>query len=415
MLGTAPIFYAYIDPGTGSMLFTILISLASVIIYGLKKLSFKLRFGISKKDKETKKRVSYVIYSDNKRYWSSFKGICEEFDKRNIDVIYLTQSIDDYVFDCGLNHIKPEYIGNDNKSFAKLNFLNAKLVLSTTPGLDVYQWKRSKEVDYYVHIPHMINDITTYRMFGIDYYDSILVANEIQKKQIEKLEEIRNLNKKDIQVVGLTYFDELNSKLNNRIIEKSKNDCIKVLLAPSWGKSGILMKFGEEMLNALIKTGYKIIVRPHPQSFISEKELIDNLMTKYPNNENLVWDMESDNFNSLNESDIMISDFSGVFFDYLFVFNKPIIYADTSFDYSPYDAWWMDEELWTFKELPKLGYKIDEKSINNIKDIIDNCIKNDELKKYRESLKELCWCNQMLSSKTIVDYLIKINNTGENE
>jgi CDP-glycerol glycerophosphotransferase (TagB/SpsB family) len=51
----------------------------------------------------------------------------------------------------------------------------------------------------------------------------------------------------------------------------------------------------------------------------------------------------------------MISDFSGVIFDYSLVFDRPVIYADTSFDKSPYDAAWLDEPLWTFRILPSLG------------------------------------------------------------
>lgn len=31
------------------------------------------------------------------------------------------------------------HIGEDHKAFVKLNFLNATVVLSTTPGLGVYQ------------------------------------------------------------------------------------------------------------------------------------------------------------------------------------------------------------------------------------------------------------------------------------
>ena len=51
----------------------------------------------------------------------------------------------------------------------------------------------------------------------------------------------------------------------------------------------------------------------------------------------------------------MISDFSGVIFDYAFIFRRPVIYADTSFDPSPYDACWLkDEPIWSFEILPKV-------------------------------------------------------------
>ena len=43
----APIKYAYIDPGTGSMLFTILIGLISAAVYGFRVLIIKLRYSVN--------------------------------------------------------------------------------------------------------------------------------------------------------------------------------------------------------------------------------------------------------------------------------------------------------------------------------------------------------------------------------
>jgi CDP-glycerol glycerophosphotransferase (TagB/SpsB family) len=63
---------------------------------------------------------------------------------------------------------------------------------------------------------------------------------------------------------------------------------------------------------------------PHPQSFILEKELVDRLMAKYSDIE---WNRDTDNFDALNRSDILILDFSGVVFDFALVLNKPVIYT----------------------------------------------------------------------------------------
>ena len=81
----------------------------------------------------------------------------------------MTASEDDPAFGCDIPGVRAEFIGKGNKAFSKLNFLNATVLLSTTPGLDVYQWKRSKGVKYYVHIPHAASEIVLYMMFGIDY------------------------------------------------------------------------------------------------------------------------------------------------------------------------------------------------------------------------------------------------------
>lgn len=395
----------YIDPGTGSMLFTILIGVISAGIYGIKGLFMKMKYSSSRdKVKDNADIIPYVIFSDSKRYWNTFKSICDEFESRNINLTYYTMSEDDPALSEDYKYIKAEFIGNGNGAFAKMNFLKANVVLSTTPGLDVYQWKRSKDVKYYIHIPHMIDDISGYRMFGIDYYDAILFSGTHQESILRKLEQIRNLPPKDTKVVGLPYFDDLYVKLQNAT--KVKNEKPLILLAPSWGPSSILNRYGSKAIDALLSTGYKIVVRPHPQSKTSEKDMLDNLMSKYPD---LEWNFDNDNFDILNKADLLISDFSGVIFDFALVFGKPVIYADTSFDKSPYDAWWLDEEMWKFKVLPLLGKQLKEEDLNNIKQLLDECLSSQSIKENIEKVKDECWVNRGNSAKYIVDYMIEVN------
>ena len=62
-------FSLYIDPGTGSMLFSLVIGLVATLTFGLRALFVKIRFGFNKKDiSEEKDVIPYVIFSDHKRY-----------------------------------------------------------------------------------------------------------------------------------------------------------------------------------------------------------------------------------------------------------------------------------------------------------------------------------------------------------
>lgn len=393
----------YIDPGTGSMLFSLIIGLAATVVFGLRALAIKLKFGLGKKEAITSDTIPYVIFSDHKRYWNVFIGLCEEFDKRGVDVVYYTLSSDDPVFECNLKHIHPEYLGEGNKPYSKLNFLKADIVISTTPGLDVYQWKRSKSVRLYVHIPHSVDDLTGYRMFGLDHYDVILASGINQEESIRKIEALRpGIKAKEIKIVGSTYMDELKEQLDN-FPERTKNEIPTVLVAPSWGPSAILSRYGDKLLSALEKTGFNIIVRPHPQSFSSEKDMLSQLMENHPNIE---WNKDNNNFAVMERSDILITDFSGIIFDYSLVINRPIIYADTSFDSSVYDASWLDEELWTLRVLPKLGVKLEENQFDNLKNIIEDTMKRTFLKEGREKVREACWSHIGKSNKLIFDYLV---------
>ncbi|MBR1938659.1 MAG: CDP-glycerol glycerophosphotransferase family protein [Spirochaetales bacterium] len=394
----------YIDPGTGSMLFSLFIGLAATLSFGLRALVLKLKFGSGKKSDEDDKNIDYVIFSDSKRYFNIFDPICKEFEKRGIDITYYTMSSDDPIFQEKYKHVHPEFIGSGNKAFSKMNFLHADIVLSTTPGLDVYQWKRSRYVKFYIHVPHAVDDLSTYRMFGLDHYDAILTTGPCQVDFVKRIEEMRPaIKKKELVTVGSIQLDNLKDKLD-KAGERKENERPVVLVAPSWGKSAILSRYGEKILDALKKTGYEIIVRPHPQSFESERELMDTLMSKYPDIE---WNRDNDNFAILNKADIIISDFSGVNYDYSLVFDRPIIYADTSFDPAPYDAAWTGMPIWSFKVLPLLGNPLKEDEFDDIKRIIDETIKSTNLEKGRESVRNQNWSNIGKSAELASDYIIK--------
>ncbi len=395
----------YIDPGTGSMLFTVLIGVLGAGVYSAKSFMMKFRQKLSGgKIQIADKKTPFVIFSDNKRYWSVFEPICREMDKRGVDVLYLTASEDDPVFDCGYEHIKGEFIGNGNKMYAKLNYLNASIVLSTTPGLDVYQWKRSKDVDYYVHIPHAASEICLYRMFGIDYYDSILLSGEYQAKDIRNLEELRGIPQKELYKIGIPYMDEMAKRLEREgnAPEHEKT----VLLAPSWGKSAIFSVYGGKIIDVLLKTGYHVIVRPHPQSFTSEKDMLEKIMKEYPESDRLEWNRDRDNFDVLRRSDILISDFSGVIFDFTLIYDKPVIYTDPNFDLSPYDAWWLKTPLWTVSALPRLGCRLTDDNMENLKELIDDCLSDPKYSQGRAEVKAETWEFMGEGTQRTVDYLL---------
>lgn len=401
----------YIDPGTGSMLFAILIGVIGAANYLLKDWIVKIRFLLSggrQKADENAEKIPIVIFSDDKRYWNVFEPLCREFDRRGVDIVYMTASPDDPALENPYKHIKGEFIGENNKAFAKLNFLNATLVLSTTPGLDVYQWKRSKKVQYYVHMLHAANEIAGYRMFGTDYYDALMLSGEYQVRDVRYLESIRNLPEKEIVKIGIPYLDEMYNRLHKSMESEEKKEKQErtVLLAPSWGKSAILSKFGERIIDVLIETGYSIIIRPHPQSFTSEKEMIEKLMEKYPNSEKLEWNRDNDNFEVLKRADILISDFSGVVFDFSLVHEKPIIYTDTKFDKGPYDAWWLKTPYWTFTALPRIGQELNEGNLHSLKEMIDSCLSDEKYAKGRQEVISETWEHRGEGTQRAVDYIL---------
>lgn len=401
-------FLLYIDPGTGSMLFSILIGAAATLFFVAKAAWIKLKIILSgKKDGSGIVDASYktyVIYNEGNQYWNVFKPVADEFEKRKIPLMYYTSSKTDPIFDQKYEFVTSEYIGEGNTAFAKLNMLSAGFVLMTTPGLQVYQLKRSKNVKHYSHVLHMPNDATTYRLFGLDYFDSVLLTGDYQKDDIRTLEKNRGINSKDLVTVGCSYLDVLSEKINS--IPAEENHVFTVLVSPSWGEVGVLKRFGERLLDPLAATGWKIIVRPHPQSKKSEADMLKRLEERYKDNANVEWDYNRDNIYSMKKADIMISDFSGIVFDYTFLCNKPVMYVNTDMDLRPYDAYDLNKQLWQFSVLEKMGIKLEEKDFANIKEVIQNASDSPELAEQRKIAKETAWMNIGKAGEKIADYMI---------
>lgn len=389
----------YIDPGTGSMLFSLAIGLLSVIWFSARKLYMKVKYLTPGKVKKTDMAIPLVIFSDDKRYWPVFEPVVRELGGCAFDVTYMTASPDDPALSASYPHFAAAFIGEGNKAYTRLNFLNATMVLSTTPGLDVYQWKRSKDVKYYIHMTHAPSELTTYRMFGVDFYDALLLSGSYQIDDCRALEKLRNEKEKECTIIGIPYLDEKMKKLTAQEAHERT-----VLVAPSWGSNSLLNRFGNELIDQLIATGYHIIIRPHPQSFTSEKELIEKLMADYPS---LEWNRDTDNFDVLNQSDILISDFSGVIFDFSLVFDKPVICAYTDFDSSQDDACWLDTPIWTATAIPRIGPILSEKNLPEIKTIIDTAIEDQSYAESRHEVRDETWMYRGEGAKRAADYLIQ--------
>ena len=185
------------------------------------------------------------------------------------------------------------------------------------------------------------------------------------------------------------------------------NDGKVILLAPSWGTNGILSLYGIKIMEALKATGYRIVIRPHPQSIKSEKDMIERLMKAYPNDDTISWNFDSDNFDVLQRADVLISDFSGVMFDYALVFDKPVIYAGHKFERDEYDIAWLDDwKLWKEEILPYIGIPIDEDQFSDFKAIIDDLSDNEKFAVGREKARKEAWAHIGHSAELVADFLI---------
>ena len=396
--------YAYIDPGTGSMLLSLVLSVVGTLFFIFNLLIIKLKRLFFIKNK-IENKFSIVIFSEGKMYWKIFKPILDEFERIEKPVTFLTCNEDDYVFDENYKYINAKFIGTGYSAMSKMAFLKADICLMTTPQLDVLQLKRSKFCKNYVHIFHSISSSNDYRLFALDFYDTVLCDAEFQINDIRAIEKKRQLSAKDLKIVGSPYMDYLEECLNKSDIQK--NNKFTILIAPTWGQDGLLSKYGNKLIDKFVKNDYDIIIRPHPQSLIVEKNIIKELENQYSSNKNIIFDYDNSNLNSMAKADMMISDFSGIIFEYAFLFNKPILYQNSKMNDEIYDYSELGIKPLRYSILNDIGVEITENNIVNIDKVIEELRNNEKISQQIKNAKNLFWAEQGIGAKNVVNYLIQ--------
>ncbi|MDY5950357.1 MAG: CDP-glycerol glycerophosphotransferase family protein [Helicobacter sp.] len=459
------IAFAYLDPGTGSLLLSSAIALFASAIFFFKSIFYKVisltSGGGVKLKKGKQENHKLVFYSEGKQYHNVFKPILTYLDSISYPYTYLTSSKEDFeLYTKDLDskkdsiqklesttacHTEPlgevsnietkkdishlhtqydknldssnttqnhnpnaqfEYIGSSDspKAISRLNSLRADIVMMSTPQLDILQIKRSKGVKHYSHIIHSLPHVDIYEVFALDYFDSVFTNSIIHTDFIHEVERVRNLKTKEVVITGCTYLDILQEKLQDykglddekKIHFFPKTDTkTTILLAPSWGREALLSKYGMKLIQPFIDSNFNLIIRPHPQSYNSEKELLDSLQAQTKDCSNIVWDNNRDNIYALHRADMMIGDFSGVIFDFVCLFEKPVLTPTFDFNIIGYDLEDIYDTPWVKDALTKIGKSIEPSEFDRLPSVIESLLQDkegyDKLKENIREMKALLW------------------------
>jgi hypothetical protein len=194
------------------------------------------------------------------------------------------------------------------------------------------------------------------------------------EKSIRILEKLRGLPEKRLFYTGLVYFDKMKDQISAR--KEGHEPC--VLIAPSWGSNGLFSRWGTDFLNGL-SDDFSVIVRPHPQMKLSQESLFNEVLELCHKN-GYSLDEAPSGKESMEKSDVMISDFSGIIFDYSFVYEKPVIIADTEIEYRGFEAFFLDKPLWDEEIRHKIGRVIKSSEISGLNEIIREELGKDRVK-----------------------------------
>ena len=282
--------------------------------------------GLKKSDKLV------TFYSEGKNYWPYLKGIIKYLlSESNITIYYVTSD----KHDPGLKEKADNYhtliIDDGYMRDWFFKNLNTYILITTMPDIDNFQIKKSSATNYYIYTQHsLMSPNCSYRKGAFDNYDIVFCSGKYMIDEIRKSEEFYNLPKKELVRHGYTRLDALISeystfKKNTKEIRQKK-----ILFAPSWNKEGVLnSSLAEIIIQSSINQGFEITLRPHPESLKYSNDKIKNILNKFKNNNLFKYENNIIDNYSLFDSDILITDWSGISLEYAFSMKKPVLYIDT--------------------------------------------------------------------------------------
>lgn len=350
-----------------------------------------------KKEKEDYKRFfkiankHLVFYSESNGFYKYFKGIIEYLLKyTNITIHYITSDFDDNIFNLANenNQIKAYYI-EEKKLITLMMKMDADVFVMTMPDLDNYHIKRSyvRNDVTYIYIPHGMDSLNlTQRYKSINAYDVFFACGKYQRLEAEKTYELFKIKRK-IFNYGYTLLDDMIDNYQENY-NRTKNKKKSILIAPSWQKDNICDLCLDEILDNLKKEeNYNIIVRPHPQEVKHAKEKFEDLKDKYKDNKNVIIETDFSNNSSVLDADILITDWSGISYEYAFTTKKPVLFIDTPMKVMNENYEDINVEpfnVWTRNVVGK-SVKINE--LNKINKVIEELFKDKN--KYEKNITEL--------------------------
>lgn len=272
-----------------------------------------------------------VFYSESNGFYKYFKGIIEYLlEHTNITIHYITSDPNDSIFEMERTtpQIRAYYIG-ENRLITLMMKMDADMVVMTMPDLENYHIKRSYVRDdvEYVFVQHGVGSNNMGMRKGcMDYFDTIFCAGPHQVEEVRETEKVYELSPKRLIEVGYPLIDEIREKYQSTM--QKENERKKILIAPSWQEKNIVDSCLEDILDALRDKGYEIIVRPHPQEVRLKKEHMEILKQKYAS-DNVIIQTDFASNNPVMEADLLITDWSGISWEYAFTTYRPILFIDT--------------------------------------------------------------------------------------
>jgi hypothetical protein len=337
---------------------------------------------------------SIVFYAENKASMNHFRLLILELtEKMNLQICYVTSIKDDPIFLTKNQNIKSFYIGDGSARTKFFLTLKSKIMIMDMPDLNMFHIKRSMTFPvHYVYLFHSMFSIHSYlRKGAIDNYDTIFCVGEHHINEIRETEKVYGLNPKKLIKYGYGRLDTLIHEKKN--YSKNHSDIKNlILITPSYGDENLLKICGIELIDILLKSNFKVLLRPHFRTLRDSKKLMNDIKERFEKNPNFILETGVIPSNLFHNALGMISDWSGISLEYAFTFERPVIFIDVpkkNVNLNVKDIMLDPIEI---SIRNKIGHVVLPKNLEKIPSIFNNLEKNTE--NFYEQIKKI-------SSKTV--------------
>ncbi len=275
-----------------------------------------------------------VFYVENPADWLHFEAIITELTGAlRRGVTYLTSCPGDPLLDSHPDCLRTFYVGAGLARIVAFMYLRANVLVMTTPDLGTLELKRSRVDDvHYVYLFHsMVSTHMSYRETAFDHFDSILCVGPHHVREIRRREELYGLKPKQLVEHGYGRLDRLHQIMLEADSQGSNasSSGARILIAPSWGRQGLLETIGEVVVEALLQDStHHVTVRPHPRTRTLSPRAIEALERRFGGISRFELETDVAGSDSLVQSHIMVTDWSGAGLEFALAFQRPVLFVD---------------------------------------------------------------------------------------
>ena len=354
---------------------------------------------------------SIVFYAENEASMNHFRTLIFELTERmNFQICYITSVKNDQILSSKNKNILSFYIGEGAARTKFFLTLRAKILVMDMPDLDRYHIKRSKAYPvHYIYLFHSMFSIHSYlRKGALDNYDTIFCVGSHHVNELRTTEKLYGLKPKTIVNYGFGRLDTLLQE-KEKFAKSDSNLKDLILITPSYGDENLLEKCGIELIDTLLKSDFRVLLRPHFRTLRDSKELIDSIKNKFGKNPSFIFEDGVIPPEYFHNSICMISDWSGISMEYAFTFERSVIFIDVPKKILNPDADDLPLEPIEISIRKKIGHIISTNNIREIQNIINNLNNNTEdFKKQLKLIRQNTVFNISTSSKIGANYIEKL-------